>query len=787
MKKITALLLVIAIIAVTLISCGKKQADADAKHSDEASAKAELPKGINGIDASKLILANERLNSQLFKNTDSLFDSGATAFATLYNIADQNMIKYADTLPENKLLTAKLVEASAIQSLSASSAPELTLLANDTQTLSNGSVLEINGNVYRWSNFGEYSNSYDYFLNLTTNVKSSAEVGARLIDDTKKFVRIVDTWVNVGGTQYYLHVEDDMEIIYCRADVLDEVCRRYKRADGVNVYDVYRRYHDGGSSRMVYIPGEKYEYSYIVNNFNHNFMAENTKGFWEVVDVGQTDWGYNVSCMVLKDDICYDSFYDASNGTVGMLKVISPDKKTDIMNINIYEDSSSISLNLQAFRGVDYVELITDNVVPLGEESTYDKYVLRYDVPESPKQKSRTVYFAGTRNCTLVLKNGLTISPDGENEFLDGKVKVEAISADHVSMEGDLDGYVSEMSLQVMGKTYDEVMNNLEAFLAVCGLECTRDFNMTKSGITQAYTELEQMTKYHTWNESPIRSVETLDAGYRNNLNKHKAFSDMLDAIKDAEVIDFNDKEAVELKINFAPIVSQTAVSVKNNGLSVSVSDLALSVDDTTLFVVGEKYKVNFAIVGTADTSSAGLVHIELGQTPSVAYADADTFKVNQTATFDIPVVSVGEYTVVAYISTEDGIRSSAYQPLAFTEVTRYEAKQDGVNIVADKKENGQLVISISQISDVEVSVALPEGAAHSYADMFTALEEKAYLYGFVDEGSVLETSADGKTWTALTGNEATLESGSYRLKYSIKNGSSVSEGYVYTAYTKAA
>ena len=70
---------------------------------------------------------------------------------------------------------------------------------------------------------------------------------------------------------------------------------------------------------------------------------------------------------------------------------------------------------------------------------------------------------------------------------------------------------------------------------------------------------------------------------------------------------------------------------------------------------------------------------------------------------------------------------------------------------------------------------------------MFTALEEKAYLYGFVDEGAILETSADGKTWTALTGNEATLESGSYRLKYSIKNGSSVSEGYVYTAYTKAA
>jgi hypothetical protein len=259
----------------------------------------------------------------------------------------------------------------------------------------------------------------------------------------------------------------------------------------------------------------------------------------------------------------------------------------------------------------------------------------------------------------------------------------------------------------------------------------------------------------------------------------------MFDAIKDAEVIDFNDKEAVSLKIKFAPIVSQTSASVKNEGRTVSVSDFTVSVKDTLLFVVGEKYKVGFAIVGTNANTNSGLVHIDFNETLETEYVGEAVFKVNQTASFEIPVLAEGEYTLVSYISTADGIRSSGYQPVKFTEAKRYEEKMGNVNVVIDSNNSGELLLSISGVSEIEVKPELAEGVVHSYSDMFAALEKEAYLYGFVDETAVLEMSADGITWTSLTGSETTLEDGSYRLKYSIKNGNVTSQGYVYTVYNK--
>lgn len=732
---------------------------------------------LNGIETAKLILANERLNSQLFKNTDSLFESGAKAFANLSKTADENMAKFSANAQSLNTVLAGSDET-------ATSATEF--VPDQTQTLSNGSVLEIDGNVYRWSNFGEYSNSYDYFLNLTNNVKSSAEIGAKLIDDTKKFIRIVDTWVKVENKEYYLHVEDDSETIYCRSNTQNELCRRYKRADGVNVYEIYKSSASGGSSRMVYIPGEKYEYSYILNSFNHNFTAENTKGFWEVVDVGQTDWGYNVSCMVLKDDICYDSFYDSQTGKTNYIKVISPDKSTDILDISFTEDSASIILKLQAFNGVDYVELTTDNVIPLTQSDTdYQNFVYRYDVPEDPKNEARTVYYSGKNNCSLVLENGLSLK--SSQTFLDEKITLRGVSAEYKQMEGYSEGYISALELQVFGSSYDEIMKNLSDFLSYTGLECTRDFDSVKSGITQARTELSQMTKYHTWNESPIATTETLNVGYANNLSKLDAFSKMFDEIKDAEVVDFSSKDLAELKMQFAPITAQTATSVTNNKLTVTVNDLQLSVEDTLLFVAGEKYRVSFAIIESSATTSAGLNLIELEESLNVEYTEADNFNVTQTASFDIPLLAAGSYTLVAYISTEDGIRSSGYVPVIFTEVAKHEEEQDALSIIIDKKEDGTLFVTIEEISDVKTEVTLPEEKAPSYLDMYKALEEKAYLYGFVAEGAQLEISTDnGATWSALTGEETELTNGTYRLKYSIKNGENSTEGYVYTDYIQA-
>ena len=233
------------------------------------------------------------------------------------------------------------------------------------------------------------------------------------------------------------------------------------------------------------------------------------------------------------------------------------------------------------------------------------------------------------------------------------------------------------------------------------------------------------------------------------------------DAIKDAEMIDFSNTEIMELNIHFAPITAQKATAVKNEGLLVSVTELALTVEDTTLLVENEPYMVNFALVGTG---SQGLTHVTLGETQTASYDGGSTFTVTQTTTFEIPVLVPGDYTVVAYISTADGIRMSGYTDVVFTELAPYEGKQGNLAIKVGQGSAGQLAVSYEYIREVEVAVTF-ESEQVTYAAMHAALSEAAYTYGFAMEEAMVEMKGEGDTWTSLTGQDEPLVTGTNRLK----------------------
>ena len=69
----------------------------------------------------------------------------------------------------------------------------------------------------------------------------SAQNAAELIDYVKKNVRIVDTWVSSGNERSYLHVEENAEVLcrYLEEEAFLSVCRRYKNAEGKDVYELY--------------------------------------------------------------------------------------------------------------------------------------------------------------------------------------------------------------------------------------------------------------------------------------------------------------------------------------------------------------------------------------------------------------------------------------------------------------------------------------------------------------------------------------------------------------------
>jgi surface antigen len=733
---------------------------------------------LKGAEAAKLLLAEERLNAQLLKNEGDIFENGAKVYRDLAAIAQANLYRY--TYAETGVSPTTIAFDSAYPVVAplgwGQATGKLSTVSKTEST--DGSVLEIDGNTYTWSNFAEYSNSYDYFSNLTNNVVSSANAGADLIDNIKRFVRVVDKWVDMAGDEYYLHVEDNCEILFNRQGDFLRICKRSRDEQGVDVYELYRA-DERSETRMTYIPGRKYEYTHREKNggFNHNIIAENTKGYWEFLDVGGEAPHYNVSCIVIKDDICYQAPYsleDIVEG-VGRIQIISPDRASDIMDCDSLATNSRcyITLSLQSFEGVESIqmEVDPDRVLP-ANSGTGDIYV--------HEEHGKKFYMAiGAKSPDVILKNGMVLKSG--DRYLDDRVEMREVRVDYRNKENGTYGYWPMMSFMIDADTFEARVQTLREFLSLTGLTCKWDMDYVISGTVQALKEVEQSQKYQTWNESPIRTSADITQGFANLDAKYVAWHTLYGTVKDAERIEFTDREAMELNAYFAPIATQTATAVKSEGLEVSVSGLSLTVTDTTLLVEGDVYMVNFALLGKA---AGGLVHIPVEGTQTATYDGGDELVVTQTATFTIPALSPDEYTVVTYISTPEGIRMSGYTALVFGEVMPCEAQAANVAVKTSRGAANELKVVCTYVTNVEVTLAF-ESEEVSYEDMYAALAEAAYQYGFVDESAAVELLSGEDTWTALAGEEAALTAGTYRLKYQIRNRDSLVEGYVIAQYGK--
>ena len=781
-KKAIALFLAILMIAIVFAACGSnsevgkpgREDDANYPNGNDPNGSNPngngnaviyytLPEGMSGKEAASLILAGQRLDSQLLKNSDNIFEDGVSALTSLAQKAESNLVEYTYMAPSS---------------------------SSTKYESSDGSVLEINGNTYEWKNFAEFSDSYDYFLNLTNGISSSALQAAELIDNVKKYVRVVDKWVKINEEEFYLHVEENSETLYRRWGESVFVCKRIKTEEGYNRYETYDLGKDG-QTRMIYVEGMLCEYSHVRLDiaFNHNFLAKKDKGYWEVIDVSLTEYDtYIVTGMVMKEDICYKSGHDpaVNGGMLYPLDIISSDRLTDLISLYSLGDRTCFSISLQGFSGYEGVvgTFAPETLAPWGDNENNPE--LYY---EDQYYEGLVIYVPlASGKLSVELENGMSLK-EGDS-FFDGALEVENINLAHRSKESGagaeaagryIEGYCSNISIAIKSTDFNEAWEMLEQFLELTGLECNRDMTYVESGVLRAQSELEQYFKYIEWNESPVYTNEDLDKGWENNLAKFNAMRAECEGIKDAEVLDFTNKELIELHINFAAITSQSAASVSNDGLKINVSDLVLGIEDTMLYVVGEKYTVNFALVAKGSESASGLSHIRLGDGLSAEFTGGKSFSVKQSVSFDLPALAEGEYTLVAYISTHDGIRSSGYTALEFSKITDAEETQGAKKLSVVEGEGKSLVLKCEINREIEVIIG--EGN-RSYADMYAELERLANAYGFVKEGAALEKLCEDGEWTVVSDGEEYLSSGTYRLGYYIANGESTTEGFVFTKYT---
>ena len=715
MKKFLCFLIVCVILLSTLAGCGGANI------------------GLSGTDMAKRLLAEERLNSALLKNKGDIFENGIKVMRNLADIATAN-------------LNVPHVGRDAVMTNLSTAVNLSTVLTGDYI-----GKLEIDGDTFIWSDFEENNNSYDYFKDLTENIIFSAEVAADLIDNIKKQVRVIDKWVAMESTHYYLSVEENSEIL-CELDTRDEflsICKRYKNADGKDVYELFRK-QDGYQSRMTYSPGERYELS---STFGANgedgtyFTADNSKGYWETYVLGKAPQHYNVSYFIMKDDICYDAFYDPKNGDIPLLKVMSADRATDIFHFSDYGDTSSVSLQFAGFDGIKNIVADAENV----------EYV-----------KGEYANLTSSEHGVVNFENGKNVRV---GDTFGDNVMVNAIHAIYGAV-----GYTGEVILNIHGETRNERLQSLKSFLNEYGMRCRRDIDEVFRGIDRAYVDVDGIIKYYKWNGIIVTDEDRIADAIEIELARFADMESIYTDIKDAEVIDYSDTRRIAMNIKFAPITEKANENVTLDGTGVSVGNISLTIKDTTLYVVDEPYKIAFAL--TEVNGENGLIHIDVENDATAIYTDGNKFTVSASdLSFELPTPAAGSYTLVAYISTADGIRSSGYVPVSFDRVSETTVTLDSTSVSAKNGTDG-VTITYSDITDFTVS--LVSDSKLDYEAFKLLIAAKAFEHGTPSE-TVEIKSGDG--FTSLSGAETEIASGTYRIGYTVHNGSSATNGYIYAEY----
>jgi len=744
MKKATALFIVFVMAASIFIGCSPSTQDDGDENGFELDAESTV----------RLLLAEERLNTALLKNKGNVFEDGVTVMSTLATRA------LASVGHVNEYRTEKAT----VRALSAS---EEQLIFDNSY---GGGRVTYDGENYLFSDFTEVSNSYDSFSATANHIATMAENAADLIDNIKKNVRIVDKWVLIdGSTEYYLHVGENEEILYGRTPHDYSICKRYINEDGNNVYEFLSRdFASGYTEKLTYIPGLHFETARGVCENGRleqsdHLICDNSKGYWETYWVGPHATHVNVSYMVMKDDICYDSFYDPAQQKINFLKIISADKTSDIFWYQGNESYESVEFDIH-FSGFNNIKGVLCNEIEM------------YDMGGELGRIPMPVYneYDVDKGLTLVLTNGKTLRAG--DTFLNGKVEVIAIRTSMTYPD-----YVGSLAVVITAPTVEEKLEIFKEFLRELGFTSRHDIDGVVSGVQRAFDELREITKYHVWNGLNQSTEENVRRAIDIESEKMTDFMKLYDTVKDAEIIDFNDKVAAELNAHFAEVTVDARRDTVHSGLSISVGSLTLSVSDTLLFVEDQAYTVNFALA-----SDAGLVHLEKKSGSGTAsYAKSSSFSVTvENVTLDIPALVDGEYKLIAYIATDDGVRSSAYTAFEFDSVdTESEMMIEKTNLLAKKANDGGLVLTYSIMTDVYTSLSY-EGSL-DYEGLYTLIAGIACEHG-IPSGSNPEMLTDqaNEIYTALTGDETEISDGVYRLAYNMQNGEKTVDGFIYVTLT---
>ena len=153
MKKLFTLFLFIFCLVPVITGCSGPQGGDEDDNNQVLEVK-------NGTEVAKILLANERLDEKVLEQSGTLFTDGKKAMARIIDQTKQYLKRNAGR-------------------------------PNETYT-------EVDGDTIKWYNDVDYSNFMSFFESYAVNIEASAQRSADLIDYAKKYIRVVNKWVDEG-------------------------------------------------------------------------------------------------------------------------------------------------------------------------------------------------------------------------------------------------------------------------------------------------------------------------------------------------------------------------------------------------------------------------------------------------------------------------------------------------------------------------------------------------------------------------------------------------------------
>jgi len=693
---------------------------------------------IVGSDAAKLLLVEERLDSKSLKDSKI------------------NLSFLSNSININRKSSSK------VPSIKAKRVGDVGVKRADNET---GVEAKKQGNKIVWTNFEEYSNAISYFDSFVNNIEKQAKNAGRLIDETKNKIDSNNVWVKSLLYDLLLQVDANKDVVMRRDNQSYEIVTRSTNEQGVDVFDIFNG--DEGSQygrRVRKIGDYRYEYSYISDDgaFEHFFIADKSRGYWVVQSPVN---GHQFSMTIIKDDKCYDFTTDVGSNEIGMIKIITSDTKCDIGSFHY----DTFTFYPGAFKNIQSLSIDVDESEILSldsyDTSGYDGYkVLFYT-----KDKEYTTI--GDTSVDVNLTNGKTLKVN--DEFVNGKVKFIISSVD-----GNADGMHPRISFEVEGKTNEEKIANLEKFVEETGLEFIRSNEEIFSSIRAACQDAKASLNSISWNGINIDNTDSYADAIEIEKNKLPAFSSMYKEVKDNTVLSRNQQGSLDRRTKFPYVISSSFNGdYKNN--TVNLNNVSLTVDDFTLFENNKEYNIQFALAQYSEEENGyfALLPLEVENSKYVTYTGQDKFTVSlNNLSFVLPVPSIGDYELVAYVSDKDGIRVTRPQPVKFNSVESNEISVHNYTATVNKTDEGYLGVHSELNDNVVLEIENPKDS-YSYSELYRLLSTEAYNYG-IPSSEDIEVMDSSSNWVKVNTSSNNLTSGTYRLAFTNQNNLEV---FVYT------